>query len=709
MVFIFLQNWRATLVPLIAIPVSLIGTFAVMPLLGFSINMVTLFGLVLAIGIVVDDAIVVVENVERNMAEHGMSPKAAAIRSMEEVSGAVIGTTLVLMAVFVPPAFLGGITGELFRQFSLTIAISTFFSAVNALTMSPAMCALILKPGHGSQNVFFRGFNSVFNRITAWYTRVVSVGIRRIGIMMVLFGGLVALGVVTFQKVPTGFLPLEDDGLVLVNIQMPDGATLNRTYETAEKVGKLIDETDGVASWGALVGYSMIDAARSNLAMFFVPLKPWEERLAKGRTRDVIMKELWAKFQKIPDGLVFPYTLPPVIGLGTGGGFEMQLLDKANLGFPALEEAGIALAQAANKQRDLTAVMATFRATYPNVYLDIDRTKALALKIPLERVFDTLQTYLGSAYVNDFSKFSRTWQVRVQADSAYRRTPEDISQLYVRNDEGKMIPLGTIVSARYEVGPMRVDRYNLFATSKIMGSAARGYSSGQALGTMEQLAAKVLPPGMSFDWTNMAYEEKKSAGKGAIVFEAAIFVVILILAALYESWADPLAVILIVPLAVLGSAAGLLIAGLDNNLYTQVGLVLLVGLSAKNAILIVEFARDARAKGTGLFEAVIQAANLRFRPILMTALAFILGVLPLVAATGAGAVSRVSVGTVVFAGMLGVTVLGVFFTPALYVLMQGRKQGDSESLAPRADSPMGPTGSEARGRSLKTEPSAVQE
>ena len=674
-VFVFLQSWRATLIPLIAIPVSLIGTFAVMPLLGFSINMVTLFGLVLAIGIVVDDAIVVVENVERNMAENGMSPKDAAIRSMEEVSGAIIGTTLVLMAVFVPPAFLGGITGELFRQFSLTIAISTFFSSINALTLSPAICALILKPRQGTQNFFFRGFNSVFDRTTNWYTRVVSAGVRRIGLMTVLFLGLVVLGVVTFQRIPTGFLPLEDDGLVLVNVQMPDGMALNRTYETVETVGKIIGETKGVYSWGALVGFSMIDAARSNLATFFVPLKPWEERLREGRSREVIMRELSAKFRAIPEGLIFAYTLPPVVGLGTGGGFEMQLLDRANLGFPSLENAGVELAQAANKQRSLSAVMATFRSAYPNIYLDIDREKALALNIPLNRVFETLQTFLGSAYVNDFNKFNRTWQVRTQAESAFRRTPENISGLFVRNDQGKMIPLGSFVKASYNVGPMRVDRYNLFPTAKVLGSPAQGYSSGQALSTMEELAARVLPTGMSYEWTNMAFQEKKSAGKGAIVFLAAIFSVILILAAVYESWADPIAVILIVPLAVLGSAIGLLIAGLENNLYTQVGLVLLVGLSAKNSILIVEFARDSRAKGMGVVEAVVEASKLRFRPILMTAFSFILGVLPLVVATGAGAVSRVSVGTVVFAGMLGVTVLGVFFTPALYVLMQGRSRG----------------------------------
>ncbi len=679
-VFIFLQSWRATLIPMITIPVSLIGTFAVMALLGFSINMVTLFGLVLAIGLVVDDAIVVVENVERNMAEFGMSPKEAAIKSMQEVSGAIIGITLVLMAVFVPPAFLGGITGQLFRQFSLTIAITMLFSAINALTLSPALCALILEPGHGSKNAFFRLFNNAFNRTTDWYTRIVSLAVRRIALVMILFVGLVLLTGIAYNKVPTGFLPLEDDGLILVNVQMPDGATLDRTNNTVEQAGKFIDETDGVLSWGALVGYSMIDAARSNLATIFVPLKPWEERLAKGRSREVIMKELSSKFQKIYDGFVFTYTLPPVLGLGTGGGFEMQLLDKGELGFQALEQTGTELAADANEQPDLKSVLATFRSTYPNVFVDIDRTKALALKIPLQSVFSTLQTYLGSTYVNDFNKFSRTWQVRVQGDSMFRRNPEDISQLFLRNKDGKMIPLGTLVNTRYEVGPMRVDRYNLFPTAKILGESAPGYSSGQALQTMETLAEKTLPPGMAYEWTNMAYQEKKAAGKAAITFIAAILVVILILAGLYESWADPISVVLIVPLAVLGAAAGLLIGGMDNNVYTQVGLVLLVGLAAKNAILIVEFARDARAKGQGVLEAAIEASRLRFRPILMTSFAFILGVLPLVTASGAGAVSRQSVGTAVFAGMIGVTALGVFFTPALYVLMQKRwKKGHQPS------------------------------
>jgi HAE1 family hydrophobic/amphiphilic exporter-1 len=669
-VFIFLQNWRATLIPLITIPVSIIGTFAVMAVVGFSINLVTLFGLILTIGLVVDDAIVVVENVERLMAEYGLSSKEAAIKSMEEVSGAVIGTTLVLMAVFVPPAFMGGITGEMFRQFSLTIAIAMFFSALNALTLSPALCAILLKPRDQSTNVFFRIFNNSFTHATNLYTKIVSRGVRQIAIMMILFLGLVVPTLIAYQRIPSGFLPLEDDGLIIVNIQMPDGAALGRTYEVVQRAGKLIQETDGVMVWGAQVGWSMIDASRSNLGTIFVALKPWNDRIPHGRTRDVIMSELAAKFRTIYEGTIFPYTLPPIIGLGTGGGFEMQLLDRGNLGFQALEQAGTELALAANRQPELSSVVSTFRSTYPNVFLDIDRTKVLTMQIPLQSVFNTLQTYLGSTYVNDFNKFSRTWQVRAQAESEFRRFPEDVSQLFVRTADGKMVPFGAFMSVRYDVGPMRVDRYNLFPTVKVMGENAHGYSSGQAISIMEQLARKVLPFGISYDWTNMAFQEKRAAGQGAIVFVAAVIMVILILAGLYESWADPLAVILVVPLAVLGAAVGLLITRMDNNIYTQVGLVLLVGMSAKNAILIVEFARDAHAQGKGVLEAAIEGSRLRFRPIIMTSLTCILGVFPLVVASGASSISRQSVGIVVFAGMIGVTSLGVFFTPAFYVFMQ---------------------------------------
>jgi hydrophobe/amphiphile efflux-1 (HAE1) family protein len=672
-VFIFLQNWRATLIPLIAIPVSLIATFAVMALLGFSINLITLFGLILAIGIVVDDAIIVVENVERNMAEFGLSPKEAAIRTMNEVTGAVIGTTLVLMAVFVPPIFMGGITGELFRQFAITIAVATIFSSVNALTLSPAMSALLIKPATGEKNRFFRSFNRFFDRATNSYTKIVGMCVRRLAVMMLLFVGLLALGYFSITGVPTGFLPLEDDGLVLVNIQLQDGASLPRTLEVVKEAGKIAGEQEGVRSSTGLVGYSLIDRARSNLGTLILALEPWGERLPKGLSRQAIMDKLNAQFQTIEEAIVFTFTLPPIIGLGTGGGFEMQLLDRTSLGFEALQNAGQELSIAANEQPDLDSVYATFRATYPNLFVDVDRTKALSLDVPLGQVFSTMQTFLGSTYINDFNMFSRTWQVRAQAESRFRRKPEDIYRLKVRNSNGQMIPMGTLAEVRYEVGPMRVDRYNLFPTAKVLGSNAPGYSSGQALETMEALARDVLPPGMGYEWTNMAYQEKKAAGQGTIIFALAIVAVVLILAALYESWADPFAVVLVVPMAVLGAATGLLIRGMDNNLYTQVGLVLLVGLASKNAILIVEFARDARTKGMGVIQAAVEGSQLRFRAILMTALSFIFGVLPLVVASGAGAVSRQSVGTAVFSGMLGATILGVFFTPVLYVLMQGRK------------------------------------
>ncbi len=669
-VFIFLQDWRATLIPAITIPVSLVGTFSVMAMLGFSINMVTLFGMVLAIGIVVDDAIVVVENVERNMSQLALGPKEAAIKAMEEVTGPIIGITLVLMAVFVPAAFMGGITGELYRQFSLTIAITTLFSAINALTLSPALCALLLRSGHGRKNIFFRAFNRVFDRITLTYSNIVKISLRRVGLAMVLFVVLVALTALGFIKVPTGFVPLEDDGLILVNVQMPDGASLDRTEALVRKVGSILSDTEGVSSYGALGGYSMIDGASPNLSTFFAPLSPWDDREKKGRSREAIIQELTSKFRKIEDGMVFAFTLPPIFGLGTGGGFELQLQDKSGLGLEAMQNYGAVLARAANEQPSLTNVFSTFRANVPNVFVDVDREKVHNLGVSLQTVFDAMSAYLGSAYVNDFNKFGRTWQVKVQADTAFRSKPEDILKLQVRNKDGKMLPLGAMATVRDSVGPLKVDRYNLYASAKVMGAPAPGYSSGQALDSMEKLAKIKLPVGMGYEWTAMAYQEKKTGNQAVVVFGLAILVVLLILAAQYESWADPFSVVLVVPMAVLGAVIALLIRHMDNNIYTQVGLVLLVGLSAKNAILIVEFAREMRAKGMGVVDAAIEGSKLRFRPILMTSFAFITGVLPLVVATGAGAVSRQALGTAVFAGMLGATILGIFFTPVLYVFMQ---------------------------------------
>ena len=672
-VFIFLQDWRATLIPAITIPVSLIGTFSVMALFGFSINMVTLFGLVLAIGIVVDDAIVVVENVERNMTERGLNAKDAALRAMEEVSGAIIGITLVLMAVFVPASFMSGITGQLYRQFSLTIAVTTFFSAMNALTLSPALCAILLKPHHGQKNLFFRKFNAAFDRTTNGYTALVSGCVRRLGAMALLFAGLLAATYFGFVRVPTGFVPLEDDGLIMVNVQMPDSASQERTRATLDRVVAILNETDGVANNVTLGGYSLLDGNGANLAFAFAALTPWEERLPQGRSRDVIMAELQQKFVKIQEGIVFAFSMPAIPGLGTGGGFEMFVQDRAGRGLRALEQAATSLAVKANAQANLQNVYSTFRADVPTIFADVDRVKALNLGVPLRSVFDAMQTYLGSAYVNDFNKFGRTWQVMVQADSMFRASPEDIKRLQVRNDKGKMVPLGTLVTVRDSLGPSRIDRYNMFPAARVGGEPARGVSSGEALALMDQLCRADLPPGMGYEWTGMSFQEKQGGTAAALVFGMAIVVVFLILAFQYESWADPFGVVLIVPLAVLGAVAALLARDMDNNVYTQIGLVLLVGLSAKNAILIVEFARDMRKQGKSVLDAAIEGARLRLRPILMTSLAFCLGVVPLAVATGAGAVSRQALGTAVLGGMLGVTILGIIFTPALYVILQWRK------------------------------------
>ncbi len=670
-VFIFLQNWRATLIPSITIPVALVGTFAVMALLGFSINMITLLGLVLAIGIVVDDAIVVVENVERNMTELGLSARDATVKAMEEITGAIVGITLVLMAVFVPASFLGGISGQLYRQFSLTIAVTTLFSAINALTLSPALCAILLKEDHGQKNFFFRKFNSFFDKVTEGYSRTVTILLRKLSIALVAFVCLLGMTYIGFMQVPTGFLPDEDDGLLLVNLQLPDGASLERTQKVMDNIAEILKTVGGVNTFTLMPGYSIIDGTGPNLGGGFISLKPWDERLAKGQTRDAMMLEMAKKFYNIQEAaLLFPFALPPISGLGVSSGFDMQVQDALGLGIGRLAEAADDIVAAAARQPSLMGVNSSFRAETPTLFADVDRVKALDLRIPLKSVFETMQAFLGSEYVNDFNKFGRTWQVKVQADSVFRRKPEDIGKLQVRSLDGKIIPLSAFVKVEETVGPQRIDRYNMLTSARVSGQSAPGFSSGQALSTMESLAAQRFPQGITYEWTGMAYEEKKAGGQIGFVFALAVVVVILILAAQYESWSDPMAVILTVPLAVLGAAVGLLIRGMDNNLYTQVGLILLVGLSAKNAILIVEFAREARAKGAGYIEAAIEGSKLRFRPILMTSFAFIMGVAPLVFATGAGASSRQSMGTAVFAGMVGVTMLGIFFAPVMYVLMQ---------------------------------------
>lgn len=682
-VFVFLQDWRATLIPAITIPVSLIGTFAIMALTGFSINMITLFGLVLAIGIVVDDSIVVVENVERNMRELGLPPRDAAIKAMSEITGAVIGITLVLMAVFVPAAFLKGITGQLYRQFSLTIAFTTLFSAVNALTLSPALCALLLRPHQSKRGVFFRWFNSGFGWLTSSYSAAVFWCLRRLAFMVGIFALLIVAAYVGLLRLPTGFLPAEDDGLLIVNAQLPDGASLGRTKEVVDRMSDILKSTKGISRFNIMAGWSQIDGSAPNVAGGFVNLDDWDSRLPEGRTKNVIIAELSRKFRSIQEAIVFPYSRPPIRGLGQSGGVEMQVEDRSGEGLVALERAVNDLTAAGRSRPELRSAFATFRSQVPTFFADVDRVKALTLMVPLQVVFDTLQTYLGSTYINDFNKFGRTWQLTVQADSQFRMRPLDIGRLQVRNTDGQMVPLGTIVKVEDSLGPQRIDRYNMYPSVRVIGEPVAGVSSGTALQVMEQIAEAKLPPGIGFEWTGVAYQEKKVKGQMGLVIGLAALVVVLILAAQYESWLDPLAVVLMVPLAVLGAVVALLVRQLDNNLYTQVGLVLLVGLAAKNAILIVEFARKKLASAEGALEAALEGSRIRFRPILMTSLAFIVGVSPLVIATGAGAAGRQALGTAVVGGMIGVTLLGVFFTPVLYLLMQKfRRRNKNQPKAP---------------------------
>ncbi len=516
-VYLFLQDWRATLIPAITIPVSLIGILGVMALMGFSINMITLFGMVLAIGIVVDDAIVVVENVERNMRQHGLRPREATIRAMGQITGAVVGITLVLMAVFVPAAFLPGITGQLYRQFSLTIAFTTLFSAINALTLSPALCALLLRPHVGQRNIFFRKFNRGFERLTQTYSRIVRLCVRRLALTSGVFLVLAAITYAGFVRIPTGFLPSEDNGLILVNAQLPDGASLGRTKDVMDQVCEILKTTAGVHTFTLVPGWSLIDGNASNVGGGFIELSPWDERLPAGRTLQVILGELFGRFSRIQEAIIFPFTLPPIHGVGSASGFEMQVQDRSSQGLVSLEQAANGVGMAARAKPEIRQVMATFRSQIPTLYADVDRVKGLQLRIPLQSVFDTMQTYLGSTYVNDFNKFGRTWQLLVQADTAFRMSPQDIGKLQVRTRDGKMVPLDTIVQVKESLGPQRVERYNMYPSAKVLGEGSPGVSSGRALQIMEQITKEKLPHGMGFEWTGMAYQEKKVSGQMALV------------------------------------------------------------------------------------------------------------------------------------------------------------------------------------------------
>jgi HAE1 family hydrophobic/amphiphilic exporter-1 len=668
--FLFLQDWRATIIPGVAIPVSLIGTFAVMGMLGFSLNMLTLFGLVLAIGVVVDDSIVVVEATVSHI-ERGLKAKEAAIKAMSEVSGPVVATTLVLLAVFVPSAFLPGITGEMYRQFALTIAVSTVFSSINALTMSPALAALLLRPPKERKNVFFRRFDAAFTTVERGYLGVVKPLVRRTLIMMLLF---VAIGGLTgwqFGRLPTAFLPVEDQGYVVAGVQLPDAASLERTSQVLDTLDEIFGQEPGVQDWLSIGGFSLIDGTNaSNTATVFIVMTPWAERTDSSLSQHAILASLQRKFRDIQEAIVFAFPPPAISGLGVAGGFQMLLQDRGGAGLNELQQMAFELIADGNAQSRLNNLNTTFRATVPQLFAEVDREKAKKLGVSLNEVFGTLQAYLGSAYVNDFNKFGRTWQVKVQADHQFRIEPEDIRALDVRSAAGEMVPVGTLVKVERILGPQTILRYNLFPAASITGQAAPGFSSGQALLLMEQMARAKLPLSMGFEWTGMSFQERKVGSEALLVFALAIILVFLVLAAQYESWTSPAAVILVVPLAVLGTVGALLLRGFDNNVYTQVGIVLLIALASKNAILIVEFASEQRKEGLGVVEAAIKAAKLRFRPILMTAISSIAGFMPLVIAAGAGAASRQAIGTAVVGGMIAATVMSLLFTPVFYVVMQ---------------------------------------
>ena len=680
-IYIFLQDWRATIIPVVAIPVSLIGTFAVMSVIGFSINMLSLFGIVLAIGIVVDDAIVVVENTTRHLAD-GLQPKEAAVKAMSEITGPVIATTLVLLAVFVPSAFMGGITGQLFRQFALTISGAVLISTLNALTLSPALCGIILRPPTETRFIGFRLFNRGFDGATSAYVFVIRWFVRLLVVVLVVYFALVGTTGATFNTLPTGFVPSEDQGYLFVNVQLPDSASSERTQAVMRQLEKIYSETPGVVSDVSIAGYSLLGGyAGSNLGFSVVILEPWGDREEPGKSLPEIVKSLSQEFSKIQSAVVFAFTPPPIDGLGTAGGFQMEVLDQGGAGYESLQATAEDLVAAGNSQSGLAGLNSTFRANAPQLFADVDRVKAKNMGVPLNNVFGTLQAYLGSAYVNDFTYNNRSYQVRLQAEAEYRASTIDIERLDVRDETGKMIPLSSIVDVKDDFGPSVVRRYNLYPSAAINGSAAPGKSSGEALTLMEQMAESRMSPGFGYSWTGMSFQEKLAGSGQAAVFILAVVAVFLVLAAQYESWTSPAAVIAVVPLAVLGVVLALILRGAPADTYTQIGIVLLVALASKNAILIVEFASEQRREGASIGESAINAARMRFRAILMTAFSSILGFLPLLVAAGAGAASRQAVGNAVVGGMMAATVFSLLFVPTFFVVFQNISEwGTKESM-----------------------------
>ncbi|EGJ49554.1 multidrug efflux RND transporter permease subunit [Desulfocurvibacter africanus] len=671
-VFLFLQSWRATLIPLLAVPVAIIGTFAGMLALGFSINTLTMFGLVLAIGIVVDDAIIVVENVERLMEHEGLSPRDATIKAMEQVTGPVIAVVLVLSAVFVPVTFLGGLTGQLYKQFAVTIAVSVAISGLVALTLSPALCRLILRPTHGKKFVLFRWFNSAFDAMTSGYTAGVRQAIRFVPVSLAIFGLLCYAAYSLQQRVPTGFLPDEDQGFVMAFVVLPDGASLDRTDALTRAAEEFFLNHPAVENTVVLGGLDFLSGGitSTSASSMFVKLKPFEQRQGPGMSAQAVAGAAYMNFAGRGDGMVLAFNPPSIQGLGTRAGFQMELQARGGGSIEELANTGNQFIGAANATGQLAGVRGTLRVTQPQLFVDLNRDKTKMMGVQVASVFDAMQAYLSSLYVNDFNKYGRIWRVQLQAEPEFRDNPTDIGRIFVRNDQGQMVPLSGVTDVSYRAGANAVSRFNGFPSIQISGAPAPGVSSGESLDLIKKLAAETLPQGYGFEWSGASYQEVKAGNQAPMVLAFGIVVVFLVLAAQYEKWSLPIAVLGALPIAVLGALVAVWMRGLAQDIYFQIGLLTLVGLSAKNAILIVEFCVSAHREGMGVVESALEAARLRFRPIIMTSLAFILGVVPLAISTGAGSAARHSIGTGVIGGMIAATFLAIFFVPLFFVLIQ---------------------------------------